>query len=130
MIVGTWHYVRTRDMNRAFWLQVVGMTLFVVILMSMLFPPAAPAFHARDIAQAFTAHYDGKSPVYVVKFLRPGFSFYAGVYGEQLKPSDWTAPGKAYFVVRPADWEWLSDADKQKLKVLATAQEKLLILKQ
>ena len=106
------------------------MAVFVVVLMSFLLPPAAPAFHARDIAQAFTANYDGKSPVYVVKFLRPGFSFYAGVYGTELKPDHWQTPGKAYFIVRSTDWEWLSDSDKRNLKVLATADKKQLIVKQ
>ncbi|MDT8901768.1 ArnT family glycosyltransferase [Anaeroselena agilis] len=130
MIIGTWFFVARRETERAFWLQIAGMAVFVVILMSLLFPPAAPAFHTRDLAKAFTAHYDGKSPVYVVKFLRPGFSFYAGVYGTELTPDHWKTPGKAYFVVRPADWEWLPEADKRKLKVLATADEKLLIVKQ
>jgi DNA-binding IclR family transcriptional regulator len=106
------------------------MAVFVVILMSALLPPVAPALHSRDIAQAFTAHYDGRSPVYVTKFLRPGFAFYSGVYGEQLKSAHWTAPGKAYFVARPSDYEWLKAADKQRLTILATLQEKLLIVKQ
>ncbi len=130
MILGTWYLVVRRQTERAFWLQIAGMAVFVVVLMSFLLPPAAPAFHARDIAQAFTANYDGKSPVYVVKFLRPGFSFYAGVYGTELKPDHWQTPGKAYFIVRSTDWEWLSDSDKRNLKVLATADKKQLIVKQ
>ncbi len=130
MIIGTWHFAWRRRLEAAFWLQVAGMAVFVVILMTMLLPPAAPALHTRDISLAFTASYDGKSPVYVAKFLRPGFAFYSGVYGRELKPGDWTAPGKSYFVARPVDYEWLKDADKQRLKVLATIQEKLLIVKQ
>jgi len=130
MIIGTWYFVWRRRLEAAFWLQVAGMAVFVVILMSALLPPVAPALHSRDIAQAFTAHYDGRSPVYVTKFLRPGFAFYSGVYGEQLKSAHWTAPGKAYFVARPSDYEWLKAADKQRLTILATLQEKLLIVKQ
>ncbi len=130
MIAGTWYFVWRRGLEQAFWLQVAGMAVFVVILMSLLLPPVAPALHSRDIAQAFTASYDGSSPVYVAKFLRPGFAFYSGVYGRQLKPDDWTAPGKAYFVARQSDYEWLTDRDKQRLRVLAKIQEKLLIVKQ
>ena len=129
MIIGVWYCVWRREIDRAFWLQTAGMALFAVIFATMLVPPAAPAFHSRDIAQAFTAHYDGRSPVYVAKFLRPGFAFYSGVYGEQLKSAHWTAPGKAYFVARPSDYEWLKAADKQRLTILATLQEKLLIVK-
>ena len=134
MIAGTWYFVWRRDIDRAFWLQIAGMVVFVVILMTLLFPPAAPAFHARDIAKAFTSHYDGNSPVYVIKFLRPGFSFYSGVYGTELKPADWqkalAAPGRAYFIVRKPDYDALTDADKGKLRLLATADAKLLLLKQ
>lgn len=130
MIIGTWYCVWRRRLETAFWLQAAGMAVFTVILMSLLLPPAAPALHARDIAQAFTANYDGQSPVYVVKFLRPGFAFYAGVYGRELKPDDWTVPGKAYFVVRKPDFEWLPDKDKQRLRVLATSHEKILVVKQ
>lgn len=133
MIIGTWYFVWRRDVDRAFWLQVAGMIVFTVVLMSALLPPAAPAFHSRDIAQAFTANYDGKSPVFVAKFLRPGFSFYAGVYGRELKPADWSkalaTPGKTYFVVRRPDYNSLGDADKGKLTILATADEKLLLVK-
>jgi 4-amino-4-deoxy-L-arabinose transferase-like glycosyltransferase len=130
MIIGTWYCVGRREIDRAVWLNVAGMALFVVVLMSLLLPPAAPAFHSRDIARAFTASYDGKSPVYIVKFLRPGFAFYAGVYGQELKPADWTASGKAYFVVRKKEYEGLDAAVKQRLTVLDTADEKMLILRQ
>jgi 4-amino-4-deoxy-L-arabinose transferase-like glycosyltransferase len=130
MIIGTWYLVAKKETGRAFWLQIAGMAVFVVILMSLLFPPAAPSFHARDVAEAFTANYDGKSPVYVVKFLRPGFAFYSGVYGTELAFEHWTLPGKAYFVIRPGDWDWMNNTEKQKFKVLASVGEKLLLVKQ
>lgn len=134
MIAGTWYFVWRRDVDRAFWLQVAGMAVFTVVLMTLLLPPAAPAFHARDISRAFTSHYDGKSPVYVIKFLRPGFSFYAGVYGNELKPEGWdkalATPGRVYYVVRRPDYNVLSDADKARLQVLATADAKMLLVKQ
>ncbi len=130
MIIGTWYCVARREIDQAVWLNVAGMALLVVVLMSLLIPPAAPAFHSRDIAQAFTARYDGKSPVYVAKFLRPGFAFYAGVYGRELTPADWSAPGKAYFVVRKTEYEGLDAAGKQRLTLLDTADEKMLLLKQ
>jgi 4-amino-4-deoxy-L-arabinose transferase-like glycosyltransferase len=134
MIIGVWYFVRRYDYDRAFWLKVTGMAVFSVILVTMLFPQAAPAFHSRDIAQAFAGEWDGKSPVYVAKFLRPGFAFYSGVYGRELLAGDMAKaiaqPGKTYFVIRKPDFENLSESERQKLRILVTADEKLLLLKQ
>lgn len=134
MIAGVWYFAWRRNYDRAFWLKVIGMAAFSVILLTLLLPPAAPAFHSRDIAQAFTTAWDGKSPVYVIKFLRPGFAFYSGVYGQELKNGELAqtlaVPGKTYFVVRKPDYTGLSESDRQKLTILATTDEKLLLLKQ
>lgn len=134
MIAGVWYFVRRHEYDRAFWLKVAGMAVFSVVLLTLLLPPLAPAFHSRDIAQAFGSQYDGRSPVYVVKFLRPGFAFYSGVYGQELAAGDMpkilAAPGKAYFVVRKPDYDSLSESDRRKLSTLAMADEKMLLRKQ
>jgi 4-amino-4-deoxy-L-arabinose transferase-like glycosyltransferase len=133
MVLGVWCFVWRREIDRAFWLSVIGMTVFSTILMVMLFPQAAPAFHSRDIAHEFTTHYDGTSPVYIAKFLHPGFTFYSSVYGSELKQDELSKAvatgGRAYFVVRQADYKALKETDQQKLTKLATIQDKLLLLK-
>ena len=56
--------------------------------MGVLVPAVAPRFTTRDIASQFSTVYDGKSPVYIVKFLHPGFTFYTNIYGTEVKSSD------------------------------------------
>jgi 4-amino-4-deoxy-L-arabinose transferase-like glycosyltransferase len=134
MVVGLWYFVWRGEIDKAFWLQVAAMTLFSLVLLTMLFPQAAPAFHSRDIAREFSSRYDGKSPVYVAKFLRPGFAFYSGVYGQELKTDQITkimaGSEKVYLVLRRSEYDSIGDAEKQKLTTLATSANKMLVLKQ
>ena len=127
--------------EKAFWVQIVGMALFVVILMTMLLPVAAPFLSAKEIAQDMKTHYDGQSPLYVVKFLRPGVSFYTNIYGIEVesKWGNWgSAPllndvlkreGKAYFVLRQLDFDRIPDEEKQFLVVLAQKADRMLLVK-
>jgi 4-amino-4-deoxy-L-arabinose transferase-like glycosyltransferase len=133
MIIGVWYFTRRWEFGRAFWLQITAMTLFSIVLMTMLFPQAAPAFHSKDIAKQFTAHYDGKAPVYIIKFLHPGFTFYTGIYGTEVKVGQLAEAvgrsGKAYFVLRKPDYDSLNEAQKKQLTTLAVSDEKILLLK-
>lgn len=133
MVLGVWYYIWRSEIDKAFWLQVAAMAVFSLVLMTMLFPQAAPQFHSRDLAQQFVKHYDGKSTVYVAKFLRPGFAFYSGVYGQELNPGEigkiLAGGDKVYLVLRRPDYASLSEADKQKLTTLATSDNKMLVLK-
>lgn len=134
MIIGVWYYTRRWEIGRAFWVQVTAMTLFSMVLLAMLFPQVAPAFHAKDIANHFTAHYDGKSPVYIIKFLRPGVAFYSDVYGTEVMVGQASQAvargGKAYFILRKPDYDSLPEADRKQLTLLAVSDEKLLLVKQ
>jgi len=133
MVFGLWYFILRGEIDKAFWLQVAAMTIFSLVLLTMLFPQAAPAFQSREIAREFVAHYDGKSPVYVAKFLHPGFAFYSGVYGQELKPDqigNIVAGGeKVYLVLRRSDYDALGEAEKQKLSTVATSDNKMLVLK-
>ncbi|MDR3565068.1 MAG: glycosyltransferase family 39 protein [Negativicutes bacterium] len=133
MVFGVWYYIWRWDIDKAFWLQVGAMTLCSLVLMTMLFPQAAPAFHSRDIAKEFSAYYDRKSPVYVAKFLHPGFAFYSDVYGIELKQDQAgkiiASQEKLYLIVRRSEYNALGAADQQKLTILATSDEKMLLLK-
>ncbi|MBP2627087.1 MAG: hypothetical protein H6Q68_1798 [Firmicutes bacterium] len=132
-----WH----KAIGRAFWTQVVAMGLFSVVLVSVLFPIAAPSFTMKNMAQEFKTQYDGTSPVYIIKFLHPGFTFYTDVYGSELKldnarktSSELTKSiqesQRAYFVIRHADYQQLADAERKVLKVLVDMDEKLMLLKE
>ena len=119
-------------------IQIVGMAVFVVILMTMLFPAVTPVFSAKAIAEDVKLHYDGKSPLYVVKFLRPGLSFYSDLYGIEVE-SNWgetlllddvvKLEGKAYYVVRQSHYDRLADENKQSVTILAQRADRILLLK-
>ncbi len=123
-----------RQTGRVFWTQVTGMVLFSLVLVSQLFPAAAPYFTAKYIAEKFTASYDGQSPVYIIKFLHPGFAYYTDFYGQEINIADLAAavnlPGKAYFIIQQADYQLLVEAERQKLKVVDQSADKMIMLKE
>ena len=136
MTLGVWYYIWRLEVERALWLQVGAMTLVSLVVMIMIFPQAAPAFSCRGIANEFLAKYDGKSPVYICKFLHPGFTFYTNEYGKEFS-LDELAPivksgKKAYFVMRQSEYNGLTVAERQKLTTLAATgdslDQKLLLL--
>ena len=130
-----------KEIGRAFWTQIIAMSLFSMILVFVLFPAAAPNFTMKNMAQEFKAQYDGTSPVYIIKFLHPGFTFYTDVYGTELKtdsqlkidPELMTAiqeSQRAYFVIRNSDYQRLTDPNRQMLTILANIDDKVLLLKE
>jgi len=140
MAVAVAYFLWRKDIGRAFGVQIIGMGLFAMVLVTVLFPAAAPNFTMKNMAQEFKTQYDGTSPVYVIKFLHPGFSFYTDVYGTELKPDRElkTDPElreaiqvrqRAYFVIRSSDYKRLADADRQGLTVLANVDDKVLLLR-
>lgn len=135
MMIAVVHFTLRKQSYTAFWTQVVSMTLFSVVLVSMLFPIAAPNFSSADISREFTANYDGYSPVYIIKFLHPGFTFYTDVYGKEVFDETQLSKAmndssRAYFVIRQSEYRGLSDSERQQLTVLAKSADKMLLLKQ
>lgn len=129
-----------KAIGRSFWIQVIGMILFSLVLTGSLFPAAAPNFTTKDMAKEFKIHYDGTSPIYVIKFLHPGFTFYTDIYGIEVKPDDKLSKvselskiiqesPRAYFLIRDLDYKRLNDNDRQKMSILIQRDEKLLLLK-
>lgn len=133
MALATAYFIGKSQTEKAFWTQIGSMVLFSTVLVTMMFPKIAPDFASRDIASEFTVNYNGQSPVYVVKFLHPGFTFYSGTYGIELKPDDLPKAvargGQAYFVIRRSEYDGLEDKDRQKLTILAEKADKILLLK-
>jgi 4-amino-4-deoxy-L-arabinose transferase-like glycosyltransferase len=135
MVVFAWFYYRRRSFLRLFGAQVFGMIIFVMLLVGMLFPVVAPHFTSREISQVFLQRYDQQSPIYVIKFLRPGFAFYSGHYGIAALPDDdlnykVENAEKAYFVIRWADYLHLSQERRASLAVLWEQNGMMLLLKQ
>lgn len=136
MTAFVWYFCYKRETEGAFWTKIVGMLLFSLILVGILFPTAAPYFTSKEIAAEFHKHYDGKSPVYVVKFLNPGMSFYADVYGEQIN-SNWgdkrtlsevvQGSGPAYFVVQELDYNKLTVEEQQQVTIIARSADRMIL---
>jgi len=129
MVMGVWYFVWRLEVDKAFWLQICSMAVFSLVLLTMLLPQAAPELSSRGIAGEFVSHYDGRSPVYIAKFLHPGFTFYSGVYGRELKPDQLNGSDRGYFVVRKADYTGLKPEEQRRLTILASADGKMLLLR-
>lgn len=134
MTVGVWYFIWKRNVDGAFWLQISGMVVFSIVLMTLVFPKIAYQFESKEIAHEFLAKYDQKSPVYIAKPLHPGFTFYSDVYGKELVPSEVpqliASHEKVFFVLREGDYGAISNMDRQKLTILAvTADKKYLLVK-
>lgn len=129
------YYLWRKKIRLAFGIQIVGMILFIMVLLSAIFPPAAPYFSSKGIADQFTAHYDGGSEVYIIAFLHPGFTFYTNTYGKELKTPEQFGEAiyqakRAYFIVRQSDYESRPEIERQQLEIVATEADKILLLKQ
>ncbi|MBP2654500.1 MAG: hypothetical protein H6Q73_2069 [Firmicutes bacterium] len=133
MIIGVWHAIFRWNIGRAFWIQVLGMAVFSIILITLLLPQASPMLQSREVAKEFVSQYDGNSPVYVEKQLHPGFAYYSGCYGTEIKVGELKtvidANKRAYFAVRHSEYKLLNEADKQKVTTLAEFGDKMLLLK-
>lgn len=129
------YFLRQKAIFRVVLVKIASMMLFTFVLVFVLFPAAAPDFTAKHIAQRFKEQYDGVSPVYVIKFLHPGFTFYTDVYGTELLRTAELIPHLAqnetcYVVLRKNDYRDLPAAEQQKLQIIAQEADKILLIKQ
>lgn len=138
LLIGTVFFLWKKKIALAFSVNVVGMTAMALVISYSLFPAAAPYFSSERTASEFQMLYDGKSPIYVSKFLRPGFAFYGGQYGQELYFSEDTVPDiekllvlheQAYFVVRVMDYDRIPEQTRQKLHVAKNVDNKMILTK-
>jgi 4-amino-4-deoxy-L-arabinose transferase-like glycosyltransferase len=134
MVCGVLFFIWQRKLMAAVWTKVAAMTVFSAILVTLIFPAIAPRFSSIHIAKEFSAQYDKESPVYVIKFLHPGFTFYTDIYGNELKSVKELSQalevnGRAYFVLRKLEYNMLDDEERQAMTILADTGEQLLLLK-
>ena len=113
-----WALWRYRDINFSAWLHVVTGVLTMVIAFSFLLPMVANRFSVKEIVRVYHTKCDQQKPVYVDKFLRPGFMYYTGAPGEEVKPKSGDLarvlndPGQKYVLVRGLELRRLKDKDK------------------
>ncbi|WIW69928.1 ArnT family glycosyltransferase [Anaerosinus gibii] len=131
----SWVFLSNFVKNRRCYLLgiVVGMMGFVVILMNCIFPAITDFVSVKPTAEVFNEVYVNQStPVYVEKFYRPGFCYYTGVAGRELK-TDLQAAVKgekeAYFLVREKNFDQLSIKEKENLMIINKQKDVLLLYK-
>ena len=75
------HYYRA-----AFIAGIVTMTAFSWAAFGFIIPQFKGHVTSYDTAQILPDVYDGHSMLYIEKFLRPGISYYSGMYGREWDP--------------------------------------------
>lgn len=134
LLLLVWHSVYAKNPLAGIGAQVIAMVVTASIIVAVLAPAVSARFTSRTLAQEFAYVYDQTSPVYVTKFLHPGFSFYSHVFGTEIKSVDelrqaLARQASAYYVLRQADYQGLTDQERAQMKVLWTSN-KLLLVKQ
>lgn len=101
-----WSLISYRDVSFASWLHVGTGIVTMVIAFSFLLPSVANKFSVKEIVKVYQSKCDTKTPIYVDKFLRPGFMYYSGIPGIEINPktdelnSAVKDKGKKYILVR------------------------------
>ena len=131
-----WWMSYRQNFRGAFCINIVGMFAFITLLMTQIFPAVIPVFSAKGVVREFQQQYDGESPVYVAAFYRPSFIFYSGLSSSEIKLPDTLAIeldktiGKEYFLVKKKDYDKLPAALQNKVRVLLTQEDKILLVRE
>ncbi len=129
LLVWVWCFLYKKAMSWVVWGQAGAMAITSIILFNVIVPTIVDELNTKGIAREFVLHYDGTSPVYVIKFLHPGFAFYTDIYGKEIRKVIF-GEERAYMVIRQSEYQVLSNKEKACLKVLSHLNNKLLLLKE
>lgn len=75
-----------RDIELAAWLHVMLGAVTMCVAFAFVMPVIADRFSVRSISEVYKAECKEQLPVYVDKFLRPGFMYYADESGIEIVP--------------------------------------------
>lgn len=78
-----WYY---RDIELAAWLHVLIGVLTMCVAFAFVLPVIADRFSVKTMSGVYQEECEQDVPVYVDKFLRPGFMYYAGKPGVEMVP--------------------------------------------
>ncbi|MBR5857864.1 MAG: glycosyltransferase family 39 protein, partial [Phascolarctobacterium sp.] len=105
-----WYY---RDIEMASWLHVATGATIMVVAFAFVLPIIEDRFSVKNISQVYRQECKQETEIYVDKFLRPGFMYYAGKPGVEMLPKT-DAFAKAlrkeehkYFLVRGLEYRRL-----------------------
>lgn len=111
-----WYY---RDIQLAAWLHVMIGVVTMCVAFAFLLPVVADRFSVKTISAEYQQQCDQNTTIYVDKFLRPGFMYYAGKPGiEMLPKTDAFANAlqngeHKYFLVRGLEYRRLLKTHQQ-----------------
>ena len=136
MGIFTVYFLWNHQVKNAFCIHVLGMIGISAVIFGYVFPAVAPKFSSAESVKEFMPVYDSYSPVYISKFLRPGFAFYGNVYGNELYFSPTSIPDfntilqkdpQAYFVLRDIDYKKIPESIKAQLILLKTINNQIIL---
>ena len=105
-----------RDIELASWLHVMIGAVTMCVAFAFVLPVIADRFSVKTMSSVYKEQCEQQTPVYVDKFLRPGFMYYAGKPGIEMIPqtgalSDALRDGsKKYLLVRGLEYRRVQKA--------------------
>ena len=75
-----------RDIELASWLHVMIGAVTMCVAFAFVLPVIADRFSVKTMSSVYKEQCEQQTPVYVDKFLRPGFMYYAGKPGIEMIP--------------------------------------------
>jgi hypothetical protein len=78
-----WYY---RDIQMASWIHALMGATIMVVAFAFLLPDIEDRFSVKNISQVYRTECNQEPDIYVDKFLRPGFMYYAGKPGIEMLP--------------------------------------------
>ncbi len=108
-----------KDIELAAWIHVLTGIVTMCVIFTFILPTVADRFSVKTISGVYRENCDLKQAVYVDRFLRPGFMYYAETPGIELQPksSDFSDALKLktrkYFLVRGIEYRRLLKQQKE-----------------
>ena len=84
-----WSY---RDIEMACWLHTLVGVVTMCVAFAFVLPVIADRFSVKTMSGVYLEECDQDTPIYVDKFLRPGFMYYAGKAGIEMIPKTGALP--------------------------------------
>ena len=76
-----WYY---RDIEMACWLHTLVGVVTMCVAFAFVLPVIADRFSVKSMSEVYLEECNQETPIYVDKFLRPGFMYYAGKAGVEM----------------------------------------------
>lgn len=110
-----WYY---KDIELSAWLHTLVGVVTMCAVFAFIMPAIADRFSVKNISSVYVNECESKTPIYVDKFLRPGFMYYAGTPGIEVLPktnalSEALSNGEhKYILVRGLEYRRVKNIDQ------------------